>query len=99
MNKTLIALTAAAGFAAAGLAIAPASAAPIAPKQIGHAYQQAGNQVEQVRHDRRRDRRAHRHWRGHRHAQRHFWAPGPWAFRGLGYQNCFPVRGGYVCYF
>jgi hypothetical protein len=98
MNKTLIALTAAAGFAVAGLAIAPASAAPIAPKQLGHAYQQAGNQVEQVRH-RRSHRHAHRHWRGHRHVQRHFWAPGPWAFRGLGHQNCFPVRGGYICYF
>jgi hypothetical protein len=97
MNKTLIALTAAAGFAAAGLAIAPASAAPIAPKQLGHAYQQAGNQIEQVRHDRRRASR-HVH-RGHRQVRRHFWAPGPWAFRGLGYQKCFPVRGGYICYF
>jgi Ni/Co efflux regulator RcnB len=95
MNKTLIALTAAAGFVAAGLAIAPAAAAPIAPKQLSHAYQQAGNNIQQVRHDRRR---AHRHvQRHHRFARRHFWAPGPWAFRG--HHNCFPVRGGYICYF
>jgi hypothetical protein len=97
MNKPLIAL-AAAGFAIAGLAITPAAAAPIAPKQLGYVYQQAGNKIEQVRHDRRR---AHRHaHRAHdRKWRRHFWAPGPWAFRGLPYHHCFPVRGGYVCYF
>ena len=93
MNKTLIALAAATGFAAAALAAAPAAAAPIAPKQLGYAYQQAGNQIQQVRHDRRR---ANRH---HRIVRRHFWAPGPWAFRGAGYHNCFPVRGGFVCYY
>lgn len=99
MNKTLIAL-AAAGFALAGFA-APAAAAPLAPKQLGFAVQEAGSQAEQVRYDRRR---AHRHYRhGHRHAHRHvyprhFWAPGPWAFRGVPHHRCFPVRGGYVCY-
>ena len=97
MNKTLIALAAAVGFTAAGLAIA--SAAPLAPKQLGFSIQEAGNQIEQVRHERRRaDRRySYRHDRMLR--RHHFWAPGPWAFRGLPHHNCFQVRGGYVCYF
>jgi hypothetical protein len=38
----------------------------------------------------------HRHKHVHR---RHFWAAGPWAFRGLPRHHCHPVRGGYVCYY
>jgi hypothetical protein len=94
MNKPLIAFAAVAGFAIAGLAITPAAAAPIAPKQLGFTIQHAGNQIEQVRHNRRRAHRPH-----YRFSRRHFWAPGPWAFRGLPYHHCFRVRGGYVCYF
>jgi hypothetical protein len=90
MNKTLIAL-AAAGFAAAGLAISPVAAAPLAPKHLGFDKHET-SQVELARH---RHRRAHRHV----HLRRHFWAQGPWAFRGRPYQNCFPVRGGYYCYY
>lgn len=90
MNKTLIALAAAGAFAVTGLAIAPATAAPLAPKHLGFNAQQTGNHVEQVRH--------RRHLR--RHVPRHFWAPGPWAFRGIPYHHCFRVhRGGYICYF
>jgi hypothetical protein len=90
MNKTLIALTAAAGFAVAGLAVSPAAAAPLAPKYLGFSTHQA-SQVELA---------SHRHYRLRRHVvRRHFWAPGPWAFRGLPYHHCFPVRGGYYCYF
>lgn len=90
MNKTLIALIAAAGFAAAGLAIAPAAAAPFAPKQLGFGTHET-SQAELVRH-----RHRHAHRSVHR---RHFWAPGPWAFRGAPSHHCFPVRGGYFCYY
>jgi len=108
MRTTLIALTAAAGFGVAGLAIAPATAAPVAPAQLGHAVNTAGNQVEQVRHVRRhlrrevrRDVRRHiRHAvRPHPHLRRHFWAAGPWAFGRAPSYNCFPIGHGFVCYY
>lgn len=98
MKKTLIALTAAAGFGLAELATAPAAAAPLAPTQLGLAIGETGVQIEQVRN--RRHVRQHRQIRRHvRSARRHFWAPGPWAFRGLSHGNCFRVRGGYTCYY
>ncbi len=90
MKKTLIALAAITGFAAAGFAVSPASAAPLAQKAFAYSAQQLGTQIEEVRH-----RRGVR-----RHVRRSFWAPGPWAFRGIPYHHCFRVpRGGYVCYF
>jgi hypothetical protein len=56
MKKTLIALTAAAGFAAAGLALTPAAAAPVAPGQLGLAVELTGNNATQIRSDRHRHR-------------------------------------------
>jgi hypothetical protein len=88
MRTTLIALSAAAVYGIAGFAAAPASAAPVAPAHL--AAQNAGNHIENVHY-------VPRHVR--RHVRRHFWAPGPWAFHGLGYRNCFPVRHGFVCYY
>lgn len=113
MKSTLIALTAAAGFAAAALAIAPAAAAPAAPAPLGLAINTAGNQVEQVNHVRRhvrrevrRDVRRHvrrdvrRHVAHPRpHLRRQFWAAGPWAFRGVPPYNCFSIGRGFVCYY
>jgi Ni/Co efflux regulator RcnB len=100
MKKTLIALTAAAGFAAAGLALTPAAAAPAAPGQLGLAVELTGNNATQIRRDRHRHRHVHRHVHRHKHVhRRHFWAAGPWAFRGLPRHHCHPVRGGYVCYY
>ena len=98
MKKSLIALTAAAGFAAAGLAFTPAVAAPVAPAQFGYAVELAGNKVTQIRSDRHRHRHVHRHVHRHKHV-RQFWAAGPWAFRGLPRHHCTPIRGGYVCYY
>ena len=105
MKKSLIALTAAAGFVAAGLAVTPAAAAPVAPGQLAFAVELAGNKVTQVRSD-RRHQNAHRHVQRHKHVhrhnhvnRRHFWAAGPWAFRGLSRHHCSPVRGGYICYY
>jgi hypothetical protein len=91
MRNTLIALSAAAALGALGLATTPASAAPVAP---AHLPALAGTPVETVHY-------APPHVRRHirRELHHHFWAPGPWAFRGVPFGNCFPVRHGYFCYY
>lgn len=91
MRTTLIALATATTFGIAGFAAAPASAAPIAPAHI--AAHKVGKHVEPAH--------ARRHVRRHirRDVRRHFWAPGPWAFRGIAPHYCFRIAHGFICYY
>jgi hypothetical protein len=90
MKTALLALTAATAFAAVGFA-APLAAAPIAPAQVAA---HKNTHVQQAHY-------APRHVRRHvrRDFRRHFWAAGPWAFRGLPGYHCHRIAHGFVCYY
>jgi hypothetical protein len=92
MRTTFIALAAAATLGFAGVAATTASATPLAPAPLRHAAEHAGNRAEQVHY-------VYRHGPRAGHFRRHFWAPGPWAFRSLPPYHCYRIAHGFICHY